>query len=751
MKSTITVLLTALVVMVFTACTESGLQQIPEPEPDYVDNLLDVHGEYCTSRAEEMEFPVKILVVMDQSASLQCTDPVMLRDQALRSLVNEVRGNPSVTMGYIGFHADIFRHDFTDPDQLIADSDADRLQQGPATDYQGVLSVVLMMIEQDLLNAPISLRARTKYIVMFISDGVPEPRCDAGCEDDAINCADMADNDGDGLVDGSDPDCTDTSLEINGTMPDDLYPVCNTDEEIPENAYVDMRSLCPEYNKIPQLMRKVEDLIALSDSYGVGDLTFHTTFLFAPQDVVDARCGGSGATFGYVREEAQPVLQAMADIGRGLFQEINTALETDGNFLRVDYQPLESSFDLTETIGFNTNSMPSNDGRIADTDGDGLSDDDEFERSLDRFSVDSDNDGYSDLFERRFEASGFNGIDGNKPQICCPFYGFESTCCEDPGVCTCFERGHPLHDEFPPPVLETERVDRDGDGLNTAEEHFLGTDVRDPDTDGDRLPDGLEFRLWLDPTEPDALADHDFDGLRTRDEVRASSNPQVPDAEYEARSGIRYAIEDLGDDSILDRHCYNFEVNSIELVTTLQVIGLDEEVDPISQGLNRIYLMMMEEPVELAGHRGNLFIGCVEATYLGPQYKDPPDGLIDLFVVSEACYRACLSCDEFETVDECRARCERSHPDEGDTTCTDCDIPCNIFQESEIFEPSAHCVSSMCTDPGVWQDHDVNGEIYFMCMDDCVSDGFCNCNCAYDCDCNSYRSERCATNRVCGR
>ena len=50
------------------------------------------------------------------------------------------------------------------------------------------------MIEQDMLNSPISLRARTKYIVMFISDGVPEPRCDAGCEDDATNCADGEDN-----------------------------------------------------------------------------------------------------------------------------------------------------------------------------------------------------------------------------------------------------------------------------------------------------------------------------------------------------------------------------------------------------------------------------------------------------------------------------------------------------------------------------------------------------------------------------
>jgi hypothetical protein len=294
-----------------------------------------------------------------------------------------------------------------------------------------------------------------------------------------------------------------------------------------------------------------------------------------------------------------------------------------------------------------------------------------------------------------------------------------------------------------------EREDRDGDGLNAAEERFLGTDERSPDTDGDRLPDGVEFRLGLDATQADALADHDFDGIRTRDEVRAGTDPQVPDAAREAEKGVRYRIEDVGNDELTHRHCYEFEANGLELVTTLEMTDAEGEGDPTTQGRNRIYLLMVEEPVELAGRRGNLFIGCVEATYLGQSYKDPPDGEIDLMEVRDACYRSCLECDGRETVAECRSRCltaNRADP----TVCTECDEPCNLFYESETFDPEIHCVSSLCTRPELWGEGSYEGDTYFMCLDNCGLDGVCNCNCANDCDCNPYRSERCTTVRVCG-
>ena len=727
MKTIAGILTFAAAAVVFAVtCTDAGLQDDPRVEVAFVDSLLDIEGQYCTSPAEEMEFPVKILVVMDQSASLQCTDLEMTRRTAIQQLVAELRSNPAVSFGYLGFHAAVYRVGFTSPDDFEAQVAENIVQVGPATDYQGALSTALQMLEQDMVNSPMSMRARTKYVVLFVSDGVPEPRCNAGCEDDDETCSDGIDNDGDGLIDGDDPDCADT-------LPDRLYGVCNTDEDIPEDNYVDMRSTCPEYNMQPQVLRRIDDIMALAPAYGVGDLRLHTVFLFATQEVVEARCGGAAAAdFAYVRDEAMPLMQSMADAGEGTFREVNTVLEREANFFRVDYQPLESSFDLMETFAVNTNSLPSPTGPRVDTDGDGIDDPTEFEEGLDRFRRDTDGDGWSDLFELRFRHSGFDPLDGNRPRQCCPAYGLEGTCCTAPSVCRC-----PT-----PPLSAVELADLDGDGLNAAEERFLGTDERDPDSDGDRIPDGLEFRLGLDPTVPDALSDHDFDGMRTRDEIRAATDPQVPDAARAATSGVRQRIVDIGEDS-LRRHCYSFEIRGIELVQTLEAPGADGLADPVTQGRNRIYLMMTEEPVELAGHRGNLFIGCVEATYLGGSYKDPPDGRIDLTRIQEACYRACYPCDSRETLQGCRDRClSGSNPG----ACLACDVPCSLFHESEVFVPEIHCVSPMCVDPLVWGTSP-SGE--FACLDNCEADGWCNCHCPNDCDCNPYRSERCTTVRAC--
>jgi Carboxypeptidase regulatory-like domain/Bacterial TSP3 repeat/Bacterial Ig-like domain (group 2) len=47
-------------------------------------------------------------------------------------------------------------------------------------------------------------------------------------------------------------------------------------------------------------------------------------------------------------------------------------------------------------------------------------------------------------------------------------------------------------------------ADTDGDGLTDAEEIRLGTNPLNPDTDGDGIPDGVEVKLGLNPLVPDA-------------------------------------------------------------------------------------------------------------------------------------------------------------------------------------------------------------------------------------------------------
>ena len=42
---------------------------------------------------------------------------------------------------------------------------------GPATDYQGALATALRLLESDMVESGVAVRARTRYIVTFISDG----------------------------------------------------------------------------------------------------------------------------------------------------------------------------------------------------------------------------------------------------------------------------------------------------------------------------------------------------------------------------------------------------------------------------------------------------------------------------------------------------------------------------------------------------------------------------------------------------
>jgi len=192
------------------------------------------------------------------------------------------------------------------------------IQLGSATDYQGALATAVDLLEADMAALPAEDAPNTRYEVLFVSDGVPEPVCTAGCEDGAENCADSIDNDGDELVDGDDPDCAED-------QPDGVYGICNNDgaEAIPDSTYVDFGSGCPQYNSDDQILDKVDTMVALATTHGVAGLSLDTTFLFADQEVVESTCGGDVTIFGYVCAWARPLLEAMATRGGGTF--INTS------------------------------------------------------------------------------------------------------------------------------------------------------------------------------------------------------------------------------------------------------------------------------------------------------------------------------------------------------------------------------------------------------------------------------------------
>ena len=541
--------------LTFPSCTDAGLQPLADAGITYVDDKLAITGRFCTSPADEVAFPVKVLIVMDQSASLQCTDPGNNRLEALNTAGAALDALPNVEFGVVGFASWSRITDFTpDWSEAAAVLAPEAGQGGPATDYQGSLSTVLRVLEQDMIESGPALRARTKYMVLFMSDGNPEPRCNAGCDD------------GD-------------------EIPDSLYGVCNTNEEIPDEVYVDMHSLCPDYNQPEQIMQKVEDIMSLSDFYGVGDLRMNTVFIFAPEEEVAAVCGDVAEQFGYDREVAEPLLRDMAETGLGTFRDVNISTELD--FLDFDYESLQAPYEVAQFFAINVNSLPSEQGSIVDSDMDGLDDALEFDKGLNRLSGDSDGDLFSDMFEYKYSSKGFDPLDVDVPAMGCS--------------------GH---------------EDRDADGLRECEEAFIGTDPLLPDSDGDRIPDGVELRLGIDPGIHDTHVDHDFDGILSGTEVRTGTSPQLSDEERALTGRILYSVSP-GVKKEDEVRCYHFNVQELTLVETLSGPARPQE-----KGVNRILIFAEEEPASMAGSRGRYYVACVEARYLGNTYKDPPSGLI---------------------------------------------------------------------------------------------------------------------------
>ncbi len=337
---------------VISGCTEARLEKHAPKAEKNVDNRLRIKGRYCTERSGQVSFPVKVLYIVDQSASLQCTDSGQKRFAALRNSVDSLRRHPNTEFAFIGFsswsrHVDFTRNrddvaDFLDPNQGL----------GPATDYQGALATAIRILETDMLKVGPAERARTRYQVVFVSDGVPEPRCHAGCEDDRGRCSDGDDNDGDGKIDGADPDCA--NIDDNSAHPDNLYGVCNTDQDIPDDVYVDMNGICPAYNQPPQIRRRIEEMLSLADTYSVGGVSLNTVLLFSPQSVVNQVCPDASAQFGYDKNQAEALLREMARQGNGTFRDVNLDSEDD-DFLNFDITSLKASQTLTSMMATNVN------------------------------------------------------------------------------------------------------------------------------------------------------------------------------------------------------------------------------------------------------------------------------------------------------------------------------------------------------------------------------------------------------------
>ncbi len=643
------------------ACTDAFIEPKSYQAPP-LDDRLALTGRVCTARPDPNGFPVKVVLVVDQSGSMCVSDPPgsqessgfceqgevrrivppgvtqPARVRALNRLIQQFQNQPNVQVAMVPFETNVkgvwppssgmMAQRFSRPNaSLNMRVNALQAELGKGTDYQGALAYTYSLIASDIVSTEQTnpeLLPRTRYVVVFLTDGVPFPKCSANDQltqyaDDLNPQLTWADSVGAGdfcnQIDPMDPDA------ITGF-------VAGTDR-----------------NQNYQLFSYVDQLMELKDQYNIGDIRMHTVLLFNEEAV---RACGPICQDLYGRYERWPgpvpvadgpaaakriaawTLQQFAQRGNGVYQEFNDFLGLGQISLgALDYSSLQSRNVAKSLLVQAMSSEPGEERRVVDSDGDGLPDekDNDFTFKTNRFIADSDGDGFDDAFEVRRKDDGFR-TDTKDGRGCDPASPLTPGC--------------------------TVR-DTDGDGLSSWTEDYLKTRATLVDSDGDGIPDGLEAKYGLDPLRRQGAGlDTDGDGVPDVEEFKLGSNPVLRDKPFIDAQGYQYELKpELQSDG---RVCYDFTVSNLSLVTPPTRAGQ-------RQGFNLFKVWFGQAPESgVATDYGVWRAACAWAQYDPPSVRVPKAPELTPFVDSNF-----VAASQLAGPADYEARCIGTSPSRGQT------------------------------------------------------------------------------------
>ncbi len=618
-----------------SACSDNFLQP-KENEPTNIDNRLTLKGEVCTSPPNPAQFPVKVVLIIDQSGSMCVSDPpgsqgVMgfcedalanitmnsgiaippepARVRAVKRLLTSFRTQPNVKVTIVPFETNIKgawptnvppntskfvpMADDSFYQDAIARVGSYQSELGKGTDYQGALAYAYGVIAADIAlverTNPEEL-PRTRYVTVFLTDGVPFPRCAAN---DSLPMPAYADYLHPELI-WADAFGAQTFCNATDPMDPDTITgfVAGTDR-----------------NQNYQLYSYVDNMMELKSSHNVGDVRLHTILLFNEeavrncgpicQDLYGRYTTANGAFEAH--EIARYILRKLAERGNGIYQEYNDWAGIGQISLgAIDYSSLVAKNVMKTLVVRSLTAAPGDEDRLLDADGDGLIDDmdnDFFAQTwkAQKFNADSDGDCFDDNFEVMHYDEGF------RPDV------------KDGRGC----------DPSSPLTMGCNCRDNDGDGLSQYAEDYLGTRISVFDSDGDGIPDGLEARYGLDPLSAQVSGlDTDGDGNPDYAEYKADSNPIRRDNRFFDKNGYEYEITPLPQTD--NTMCYRFAVSNLQLVTT----DAQQNVDRLGFNLFKVYFAESPES-GVATDYGVWRTACAWAQYAPPTIRVPAGPEID--------------------------------------------------------------------------------------------------------------------------
>lgn len=479
----------------------------PELERAQSRSKVALKGEFLTENPDVINFPIRIVLAIDCSGSMMGSDPDHSRIDAAWDFIQEYIDYESVKFDVMLWNNTVrgttggFTRDLDALRTVLYSYNNTSLTNYTTaiqTAEQHFLAEIAAMRNDNAQSANI---ARMKCIVLFFSDGMPDP--------------------GGAVV---------------------INEIYNTLEDMEEH---------------------------LVEEQGVALFNFHTFFL-------STLLQNNETDYNTVVD----LMTNMANRGNGIYTEFTTASNID--FINIVDMRLTVEYQMKFIIACNLNVRPGNEIVAVDSDGDGLTDEeeqdvdfnhngridpDEVGRATDPTMRDTDGDGLSDYFERKMSTID-NALDPLDPTDSgCPF--------------------------------GAETFDRDRDGLTDCEEVIKGTLYNNPDTDRDGIPDGIEFNMGTNPLEQQYVMDSDFDGMPDWLEVQRHTNVKVNDDKIRARYSYVYDIRDLGlielnqgTEHESRRRRISFDITNIDIMNTLAADGR-------ARGDNVIRFFIAEVPEDM--------------------------------------------------------------------------------------------------------------------------------------------------------